>query len=108
MTGTLTLAGTPPLTIPAGAAAGAVAASDASGNVGWQAAPGLTPSGDTTGVKDVQNVQGLLNLAGVALLGPGTFWAGSGIVSPSNSCVAGVAPGVTTLKATTTLGGGIF
>ena len=40
MTGSLTLLGTPPLAIPAGAAAGLVATSDDSGNVSWVAAAG--------------------------------------------------------------------
>jgi hypothetical protein len=69
---------------------------------------GLQPSGDTTGAADPANIQGLLNLSGVAPLGPGTFWVGSAIGSPSNSSVDGRGPGVTTLKATTALGGGIF
>ena len=41
MTGTLTLAGTPPLTVPAGAAAGLVGPSDADGNFSWDEA--VTP-----------------------------------------------------------------
>lgn len=35
---------------------------------------GLAPSGDTTGVTDTANVQGLLNLAGVVPFQAGTFW----------------------------------
>ena len=43
MTGTLTLDGTPPLRIRAGAAAGLTAVSDAFGNVAWAAASGTRP-----------------------------------------------------------------
>jgi hypothetical protein len=59
-------------------------------------AVGLAPSGDTTEVKDTANIQGLLNLAGVAILQHGTFYA-HGITMTNNQSFTGAGVGLTNL-----------
>ena len=71
MTGTLTLDGSPPLRIPAGAEAGYSAVSDASGNVTWSlpgilAAQTLTVSGAVTFSAAAGNVQAVTLSANAA------------------------------------------
>ena len=50
---------------------------------------GMQPSGDTTGVMDTANIQGLLNIAGKAKIGLGTFWIDTDLLPPSNSLIEG-------------------
>jgi hypothetical protein len=42
----------------------------------------LLPSGDTTGVTDLANIQGLANMGVAVNLGPGVFWTDGPIVTP--------------------------
>lgn len=70
MSGTLTLEGSPPLAIPGGLPGG-VLTLDGAGNVTPQTGAGLLPAG--SGAADTANIQGLLNITGRAVLGPGAF-----------------------------------
>lgn len=66
---------------------------DQNGNVtasSVNALTGLKPSGDTTGVTDTANVQGLLSLTNVADLGYGMFYLDSAIVLQSGQAIRGV------------------
>lgn len=60
---------------------------------------GLAPSGDTSGAADTANIQGLLTLAGHALLQPGLFWTGQSLLMSSNSALTGHGQGITTIRA---------
>jgi hypothetical protein len=62
---------------------------------------GLAPSGDTTGATDRANIQGLLNLAGTALLQSGLFWIPPAMVQiQSGSRLRGAGSGLTTMRMT--------
>ena len=60
---------------------------------------GLRPSGDTTGVTDRANIQGLLNIAGKAILQSGLFWINAALQMYSVSQLTGASLGVTTIRA---------
>lgn len=101
MTGTLTLAGSPPLNVPAGAAAGLVGTSDADGNFSWgDSVPGSLVGLAPTGVAatDTASIQGLMNLAGTALLQAGTFALDATLSAGAAGIrVCGQGPGATIL-----------
>lgn len=85
MTGTLALAGTPPLQISAGAAPGDVLTSDGSGNAAWQqplkwvsvTAYGAVGNGTTDDTTAINNALAACPAGGVVWLAPGLTYATS-------------------------------
>ena len=113
MTGTLTLDGTPPLVIPAGAAAGLAAISDASGNLSWGRPTGwlnvVTGYGaDRTGAADSTTaIQAALTAAhtaggGTVYFPAGTYKISSGLTVYAGTVLQGDGPAVSVISQTST------
>jgi hypothetical protein len=65
----------------------------------WQGSlTGLAPTGDATGAADYKNIQGLLNLAGRAILQTGLFFVSQTLQISSSTCLSGAGKGVTTIR----------
>ncbi len=50
---------------------------------------GLQSTGDTTGVKDAANMNGIANLGANLILGPGTFWVNTPVILASGGALYG-------------------
>ena len=60
---------------------------------------GLAPSGDTSGAADTSSIQGLLTLAGKAVLQGGLFWIDQTLLFSTGTALHGAGLGITTIKA---------
>lgn len=86
---------------------------DQSGNitaksVNVSAGVGLQPSGDTTGATDLANINALVNLAGVAYLGKGTFYINGPITLASAANVIGAGMNATIINQVSTTSHGLY